>query len=63
MVLCEVYKSVDGRYYNRLRRFGQGQVIFNGTEGYINRQDAEFDLSETIEALRKGSFQISSLKE
>lgn len=60
-VKAEVYKSVDGKFYSRLIRFGH--VIFNGTESFHNRQDADEALLSTLRAIQTGHYSMKSLKE
>ena len=56
----EVYKSVDGKFYMRFRRFGT--VVFNGPEGFANRQQAEEELAVIIKSIKTGNYTTASLK-
>lgn len=58
-VQVETYRGADGQFYNRLRR--SGRIIFDGGEGYHNKQDAESTAQNTVNAIAAGNVKFSSL--
>lgn len=58
-VQIETYKAANGQFYNRIKR--SGQIIFDGSEGYHNRQDAESTVKNTVQAIKSGNVELRSL--